>query len=377
MYYKEYKDTGMKFSALGMGCMRLPRISAESQEVDYEKAQEIIDYAYAHGINYYDTAYMYHNGDSERFIGQALKKYPRESYYLTDKMPVWMAESRADVERIFEDQFARTGVDYFDFYLMHSVQRGNWEKYKEYGVYEFLSEQKKKGRIRYLGFSFHDDPELLKEIVETYDFDFAQIQCNYVDWVNQDAKGQYEVLTSHHIPVIVMEPVRGGALANPGKEALELLKAARPQESAASWAIRFNISKPNVLVVLSGMSSIEQIIDNVKTVENFEPLTAEEEQLLEQAADAYRRKDVIPCTGCRYCMDCPFGLDIPKNFAIFNEFTKTENEKVFVAAMNELEEQQRATNCRACGKCATHCPQLIGIPDKMKMIAEKYKQYNR
>lgn len=378
MYQREFKDTGLNISLLGMGCMRLPRKDTETFDVDYEKAQEIIDYAYAHGINYYDTAYIYHGGDSEKFLGTALKKYPRDSFYLADKMPVWATKCKEDVPKIFEEQLERCGVEYFDFYLMHSVQQSNWDKYVEYGVYDYLLEQKKKGRIRYLGFSFHDSPEFLEKVVNTYKFDFAQIQCNYVDWDGaQDAKGQYEVLEKYGLPTIVMEPVRGGALAAPGEAVESMLKAARPDASIASWAIRFNVSKPNMMVVLSGMSNMEQVMDNVKTVTNFEPLTAEEEELIAKAGETYRTKDLVPCTGCRYCMDCPFGVEIPKNFAIFNDFVRSENRKAFVEAMDTLSEEQRATNCKACGRCATHCPQLITIPDKLKMIAEKYTQMKK
>ena len=378
MYQREYKNSGKMISLLGMGCMRLPKKSAESQDVDYEKAQEIIDYAYAHGINYYDTAYIYHGGDSERFLGEAMKKYPRESFYLADKMPIWACETKEDVAKIFEDQLAKCQTEYFDFYLMHSIQESNWQKYVDFGVYDYLKEQKEKGRIRQLGFSFHDSPAMMKTVLDTYEFDFAQIQCNYVDWDgNQDAKGQYELLTERGLPVIVMEPVRGGALANPGEAVESMLKAARPNESVASWAIRFNVSKPNMMVVLSGMSTMEQVIDNVKTVTDFEPLTAEEEILVAKAGETYRNKDLVPCTGCRYCMDCPFGVDIPKNFEIFNAFVNSEDRAAFVAAMDALDEEQRATNCQACGNCQTHCPQIIPIPDKLAIIAERYNQLKK
>ncbi len=378
MYKRQYKDTDMSISLLGMGCMRLPRKSQDSQDVDYEKAKELIDYAYNHGVNYYDTAYIYHGGDSERFLGEAMQKYPRESFYLADKMPAWALTCKEDVAKVFEEQLSRCKVEYFDFYLMHSVQQANWDKYVEYEVYDYLVEQKKLGRIRQLGFSFHDSPAFLEKVVSTYKFDFAQIQCNYVDWDGaQDAKGQYEVLEKNGLPVIVMEPVRGGALANPGEAVESMLKAARPDESVASWAIRFNVSKPNMMVVLSGMSTLEQVVDNVKTLTDFEPLSAAEEQLVAKAGEAYRTKDLVPCTGCRYCMDCPFGVDIPKNFTIFNDFVRSENAKAFVAAMDALEEKERATNCKACGRCATHCPQLIAIPDRLKNIAEKYERYKK
>lgn len=378
MYQREYKDSGNMISLLGMGCMRLPKKNSETHEVDYEKAQELIDYAYAHGVNYYDTAYIYHGGDSERFLGEALKKYPRDSFFLADKMPIWACETKEDVAKIFEEQLARCQTEYFDFYLMHSLQDSNWQKNVDFGVYEYLKEQKEKGRIRQLGFSFHDSPAVMKTILDTYQFDFAQIQCNYVDWDgNQDAKGQYDLLTERGLPVIVMEPVRGGALANPGAGIEEMFQAARPDMSVASWAIRFNVSKPNMMVVLSGMSTLEQVVDNVKTVTDFEPLTAEEEAMVAKAGEMYRTKDLVPCTGCRYCMDCPFGVDIPKNFEIFNAFVRSEDPKAFVDAMNALEEEQRATNCQACGTCQTHCPQLIGIPDKLAVIAEKYHQMNK
>ena len=195
MEMRQYKDTGLQVSLLGMGCMRLPKLDPEKDDIDYEKAQEIIDYAYAHGVNYFDTAYGYHGGGSETFVGQALSKYPRDSFLLATKMPVWAVKEKGDVERIFNEQLKKCRTDYFDFYLFHSQNAANFAKCQEFGVYEFLSEMKKQGKIRRLGFSFHDTPEVLRHICDTYEWDFAQIQLNYLDWERQDAKQQYEILT--------------------------------------------------------------------------------------------------------------------------------------------------------------------------------------
>ena len=316
MEMRQYRDTGVEVSLLGMGCMRLPKLDPEKPDIDYVKAQEIIDYAYSHGVNYFDTAYVYHGGQSESFIGQALKKYPRESYFLATKMPIWCVKKQEDVERIFNEQLQKCQVDYFDFYLFHAQDAGNFKKCQEFGVYEFLSRMKAEGKIRRLGFSFHDTPEVLRHICDTYDWDFAQIQLNYLDWEMQDARTQYQILADRGIPVVVMEPVRGGALASPCDAANILFREERPDKSVASWAIRFVASLPGVLTVLSGMSDMEQVRDNVDTMTNFEPLTERDREIIDAALEAYRKKDTVPCTGCRYCMDCPFGVDIPKMFAL-------------------------------------------------------------
>ncbi|HOV70209.1 MAG TPA: aldo/keto reductase, partial [Clostridia bacterium] len=304
MVYRTMKNTGLPVSLLGLGCMRLPRIDPGRDDIDYEKAQEIVDYAMANGINYFDTAHMYHGGGSEVFIGKAFEKYDRSTFCLATKMPVWMADAKKDVERIFNLQLERMKTDYIDFYLVHSVNKGNLARCKEFGVYEYLLKKKEEGIIKHLGFSFHDSPEVLEETCAAYDWDFAQLQLNYIDWVEQNAKLQYEILVKYGLPCIVMEPVRGGALASPCERANKLFLSARPDKSIASWAIRFAASLPNVLTVLSGMSNMEQIIDNVNTLNDFQPLTDDEQAIIEKAREEYRLRDAIPCTGCRYCMDC-------------------------------------------------------------------------
>ena len=369
MLTREYKNSGDMISVLGLGCMRLPKVEG-SEDIDRPKAQEIVDYAYSHGVNYFDTAYRYHAGDSELFVGEALQKYPRESFHLATKMPMWLVEKDEDVARIFEDQLSRCRTEYFDFYLCHALDKNAFQKVLDFHVYDYLKKQKEAGRIRRLGFSFHDSPEVLQQIVDAYQWDFAQIQLNYLDWELQDAKSQYEILTRHGIPVVVMEPVRGGALASPCPESVVIFEKAAPGKTPASWAIRFAASLPNVMTVLSGMSTMEQVQDNVATMTGFQPLSEEERQVVEAALEAYRKNKTIPCTGCRYCMDCPFGVDIPGVFKAYNTCAVGGGKERFRREYAALGDEHQAQNCRACGKCVSHCPQKIQIPERMKDIRE-------
>ena len=373
MYTREYKNTGDQISLLGLGCMRLPKVEG-SEKIDRAKAQEIVDYAYAHGVNYFDTAYRYHEGDSELFIGEALQKYPRESYHLATKMPMWMVNKPEDVATIFEDQLKRCRTEYFDFYLCHALNASTFERMKQFGAFEYLQKQKEAGRIRHLGFSFHDSPEVLRKIVAYGPWEFTQIQLNYLDWELQDAKGQYEVLTEAGLPVIVMEPVRGGALATLCPESDEIFRKARPDKSIASWAIRFAATLPNVMVVLSGMTTLDQVKDNVATMTDFEPLTDSDRKVVEEALEAYRKNKTIPCTGCRYCMDCPFGVDIPGVFRAYNKCSIGGNKNQLRTEIEALGEGHGPDSCRACGKCMTLCPQKIRIPERMAEIAAMIKE---
>ena len=373
MLKREYKNTGDQISVLGLGCMRLPKVEG-SEKIDRAEAQKIVDLAYERGVNYFDTAYRYHEGDSELFIGEALKKYPRESFHLATKMPMWMVKSPEDVKRIFEDQLSRCQVEYFDFYLCHAMNATYFETMKKHGVYEYLLEEKKAGRIRHLGFSFHDSPEVLRQIVEYGEWDFAQIKLNYLDWELQDAKSQYEILTEHGIPVVVMEPVRGGALASLCEESDRILKEARPDHSIASWAVRYVASLPNVMTVLSGMSTVQQVEDNTATMIDFEPLTDKDREVIAAALEAYRKNKTIPCTGCRYCMDCPFGVDIPGVFKAYNTFAIGGGKDRMRNEIAAFGEGHGPDQCKSCGKCMKLCPQKIQIPDRMKEIAELLAQ---
>jgi predicted aldo/keto reductase-like oxidoreductase len=331
--------------------------------------------AFEAGVNYFDTAWVYHEEQSEIFAGKILSKFPRDKYHLATKMPVWLLESGNDLERIFSEQLKKCRVDHFDFYLLHNIGGETYNMALKYGVYEFLRHKKEAGYIKYLGFSIHDGPELLANALEWGEWDFAQIQLNYIDWDTLDAKSQYKLIVGRGIPVVVMEPVRGGALANLGDEAAGILRAAGPNASQASWAVRYAASLPGVVTVLSGMTTLEQVEDNLKTMSAFKPLSGDERSALARVAASYRSSGTIPCTGCRYCMDCPSGVDIPRVFAIYNHFKTihTSNpvmgEIVFRNNYRTLSDEQKARNCVACGVCKSHCPQGIDIPEFMKEIS--------
>jgi predicted aldo/keto reductase-like oxidoreductase len=351
--------------------MRLPLIDNKPGQIDYPQAQKMIDRAFEMGVNYFDTAWPYHEKQSEVFVGEALSKYPRDRYFLASKMPTWetFASPREDMEKLFSEQLKKCRVDYFDFYLVHSLDTEHLENCRKYQMYEFLKEKKDEGKIRRLGFSFHANSELLEEIVTSYTWDFAQIQLNYLDWELLNARGLYEYLTREGLPVIVMEPVRGGALATLNDTAANLLKKANPQGSISSWAIRFAASLPNVMTVLSGMSTQEQVEDNLKTLSDFKPLDDGEYRVISEAVTAYRASGTIPCTGCRYCIDCPQGVAIPRIFSQYNLYQVEKNKGRFANNYRSLLEREKAHNCVTCGLCMTHCPQQIKIPDLLKDIA--------
>lgn len=364
---RKFKDT--EVSLLGLGTMRLPcktPIKRESNPlINYEKSQKLVDIAYENGVNYFDTAYMYHVGKSEKFIGTALKKYPRESYFLADKLPIWMCPKKSDMEKVFSNQLKRTGHDYFDFYLLHSLNKENFEKCEKFGAYEFVEKKREEGKVKNIGFSFHGTIEDLKVIVASHHWDFAQIQLNYLDWKNQQAQEQYNILTEAGIPVIIMEPVRGGKLADVSKDIEKMFKEAEPNKSVASWAIGFAATHSNVLTVLSGMNSEEQLYDNLNTLTDFKPFDDKKMQICFTAAGIMNKSDVIPCTGCDYCSDCPKEVKISSLFALYN------NAKTYEIDLKEAKEKyskikNNASQCIECGKCASHCPQGIEIPKLLK-----------
>jgi len=383
MIYKSYKGTDTKLSLLGMGCMRLPTIGDPGAPVDYDKAVEIIDYAYNHGVNYFDTAYIYHSGDSERFIGKALSKYPRDTWYLATKMPGFALKTKEDVERIFNDQLEKCGVEYFDFYLCHGMNELMYDTFTnpEIGVIPYLVKMKEEGKIKRLGFSAHAKPETLEKFIAQAEWDFAQIQLNYFDWDYQDAKGQYEVLTSHGIPVVVMEPCRGGRLADLCEESNAILKEANPDRSIASWAFRWLQSLDNVQVVLSGMSNMDQVIENVATFEEYNKLSDNELAALDKAVAAFLKKFTVPCTACRYCSECPRELDIPRILAAYNDIKITDNDFQRGGTVKKLlsADNTDPRECVNCGTCTRHCPQNIDTPQIMddfaKIIAAIPKEF--
>lgn len=354
-------------SLLGMGCMRLP-VDNQTGEIDEVLTEKMVDLAFEKGITYYDTAYPYHSGKSEIVIGKILKKYPRNQFCLADKLPIWECNSLEDVKNLFNEQLKKCQVEYFDFYLCHAMNKERYDIYKKWNVFEYLKGLRQEGKIRHLGFSFHDAPQNIIPIAEELNWDFAQIQMNYLDYEMQDAKQQYEALTQRGISVVVMEPVRGGLLANVCEPAQHLFKEKRPDRSIASWALRFVAAFPNVKVILSGMSNLEQVKDNIHTFEEYEPLTEEDKKCIDLAKKYILGNDFIPCTGCRYCMPCSFKVDIPKVFKIYNMYGIHKDLDKFKKDMESLEQTHLPKNCRRCKKCLKQCPQHIDIPTQLDKI---------
>ena len=372
MEKRKFRD--LDISLLGFGLMRLPRLPGgepgKMPDVDFDKASMLVEQAIKAGVNYFDTAYVY--GGSEAFAGQALSKYPRDSYYLATKIPPGMVKTEADFERIFAEQLARCQTDYFDFYLLHNLTQELKSPEENGGldIFALLEKKRAEGKIRWIGFSFHGAPKALRKLAVSYEWDFAQVQLNYVDMKATDAKTQYEILAENNIPVVIMEPLRGGALADLGVEANEMLKKARPESSLASWGIRFAASLPSVLTVLSGMNEKEQMYDNIATIAAFEPVTDEEKALLEEVSIVYGKSGVIACTGCRYCAPCPEGVDIARVFSIYNHYLVVKSRIPFTNSYNSLEETEKASSCIQCGQCVDKCPQHLDIPSFMKEIAD-------
>ena len=373
MQYKKFKSSA-KLSILGMGAMRLPVVGGDQGNIDYEKAKAIIDRAYQGGVNYYDTAYIYHNGKSEEFLGKALAEYPRESYYVADKFNL---QAEPDYKKQFPEQLSRLNMEYIDFYLIHGIQDAWMDQFLECGALRYFDELKKQGKIRNLGFSFHASPDSLRKLLKIYPWDFVQIQLNYLDWYYGDAKELYEILEEAEIPIMIMEPVRGGKLANLTPEAEAILKEADPEASIASWALRFVMSRPQVLVVLSGMSNLEQMEDNLHIFSETACLTEEEEALVKKAADEFRSKVGVGCTACRYCTpNCPIGLDIPKILSLYND-VKLVNEEWRATFADAMPEGKRPEDCIGCGACTGHCPQSLDVPAVMKEMAEIRKKFQK
>ena len=370
MIFSEFQNE--KLSLLGFGAMRLPCLADGS--IDEQQVAEMTRMAMDAGVNYFDTAYPYHGGQSERVMGRVLSKYPRDSYKLATKYPGHqILSSGYNPAEIFEEQLQKCGVDYFDFYLLHNVNEKSMEVYMDpqWGIVDYFKEQKRLGRIRHLGFSSHAQVEGLEKFLDYCggDMEFCQIQLNYMDWTLQKARQKYELLTARGIPVWVMEPVRGGKLASLSQADSAKLKALRPEATDASWGFRFLQGLPNVKMILSGMSNLEQMKDNLSTFAQREPLNESETEMMLSIAQGMM--DLVPCTACRYCCEgCPKGLDIPALLSVYNELrvSSTVNAAMRVEF---LPEEKKPTACIACGKCARSCPQNIDIPAALKALSEK------
>ena len=368
MKYRTFKED--RISALAMGNMRLPVIDGDDSRIDEQKTAEMFKKAFDSGINYFDTAWGYHNGNSETVVGSILSAYPRKSYYLATKFPGYDLGNMGHAEEIFEKQLGKLKADYFDYYLFHNVCEMNIDAYlddKKYGTYSYLMEQKKIGRIRHLGFSAHGDVKTIERFLEAYgkDMEFCQLQLNWLDWKFQHADEKVALLKKWNIPVWVMEPVRGGKLVNLPENYKAELQAMHPDWSIASWSFRYLLGIPEVTTVLSGMTSMEQLEDNIATFDCGEALGEEEKALLYRIADDMTSVGSVPCTACRYCTShCPMELDIPKLIALYNEhkFTKTF---AFIApmAVGALPDDKKPSACIGCRSCESVCPQQIPIPD--------------
>ena len=374
MIYRDFQD--VKLSALGMGAMRLPVVDGDDSKIDEAAAFAMVDEAMAWGVNYYDTAWGYHNGNSELVMGKALARHPREKFYLATKFPGYDLSNMGKVEEIFEKQLEKCQVEYFDFYLFHNVCEMNIDAYLDpkYGTYDYLLAPKKNGRIRHLGFSAHGDYDVMKRFLEAYgkDMEFCQIQLNYLDWDFQDAKRKVELLNQWNIPVWVMEPLRGGKLASLAPEDEAKLKALRPDEGIPAWAFRYLQSIPSVVVTLSGMSNMEQMKENIATFETDKPVNETELETLHAIAQGMVKKIVLPCTACHYCTShCPQGLDIPNLLSLYNEHCFTQGGFIAPMALSAIPADKQPSACIGCRSCEAVCPQGIKISEAMADFTAK------
>lgn len=378
MLYKKFQDE--ELSVFAMGCMRLPVIDGDDANINEQAAAEMVAYAIEHGVTYFDTAWGYHGGNSECVVGKILARYPRESFNLASKFPGYDLANMGKTEEIFEEQLRKCGVDYFDFYLVHNVCEMNIEQYlddAQYGTLSYLIEQKKRGRIRHLGFSAHGTAETICRFLEAYGqhMEFCQLQLNYFDYTFQDTKGKMAVAQEWGLPIWVMEPLRGGSLFKLSAEEEAKLRALHPDWSAVEWALRWLQAQPEVTCILCGSSTLEQISQNIALLSEEKPLGEQDFPALQEIVDARVKENVQPCTKCRYCVShCPIGIDIPWMLELYNEHKLSGGGFIAPMALAAVEEGKKPADCIACGACAAVCPQQIDIPgvlaDFTKLLAE-------
>lgn len=367
MNYRKLDNLDISPSLLGFGCMRFP--TTEEGKINEYEAQKMLDAAMAAGVTYYDTAWPYHNGDSEPFVGRALKKYDRESFYLATKLPMWLVKSVEDAENYLNQQLERLQTDHIDFYLLHGLNAGSWKTVKELDLAAWGEKKQLEGKIRYLGFSFHDTYEVFEEIVNYREWDFCQIQYNYMDTADGPGERGYKLAEQKGLPLVIMEPIKGGSLAALPADINKKFLASDAKGSTASWALRWVATHPGVKVILSGMSSMEQLQDNLKTFGDFAPLTDDQMTLVADVAESIRARVKNDCTGCRYCMPCPAGVDIPKNFSIWNRHAMYgNNEGARKEYFERMDVLARADRCVKCGKCEEACPQHLPIREHLQLV---------
>ncbi|MCQ2426875.1 MAG: aldo/keto reductase [Clostridia bacterium] len=368
---------------LGFGLMRLPIIGDDRTNIDIEAFKKMADAFIAAGGTYFDTAYVYHGGKSEVAFREAVvKRYPRDAFTVTDKLPLWAFEDEETMEKLFNEQLERCGVDHFDYYWLHAIGDGSYEKVQRLHCFDFIAKKKAEGKTKHIGFSCHCSPATLERILTDHpEVEYVQLQINYIDWNdNNVCSGEiYDIATRHGKPVIVMEPVKGGALANVPAEAASLMNAKNPGMSAASWAIRYVASLENVYMVLSGMSNQAQTDDNIGYMKDFRPLDDEEQDIIRKSADIIRAQLAIPCTGCRYCIteqECPVEIRIPDLFDAYNKRKNYSLSRSDSAALYEklTDGAGKAGDCLECGGCEGHCPQNLGIRELLKNVAASFEK---
>lgn len=367
---RKYKD--IEVPLLALGCMRLPMTG---DEVDQQELDRMVEYCMQHGANYFDTAYMYVDEKSEIAIGKSLKKYKRDDFMLADKSPIYKMKTREDVRKIFEEQLEKCQVDYFDFYMAHNINQNTYDTYKNVEMYDELVKLKKEGKIKYLGFSFHGTPEILKEVVADKKWDFAQLQINYLDWDVVKAHEQYDIVQAKGIPVTVMEPLRGGGLVNLSDKALAKLKETYPDTTPAAFGLRWAASRDNVVTVLSGMSNLQQVKENIQTFIDYKDMDANEEKTADEIAKIIQSQGEINCTACKYCLEvCPRGINIPAIFALYNQLKTTDNKMLFKIYYESLADNEKADKCIDCNLCNKNCPQALDIPKLLSKINDEYNK---
>ncbi len=367
MEKRRLEKLGIETSLLGFGCMRFP-VTADGR-IDEPLAERMMDRAIAAGVNYIDTAYPYHGGESETFVGKVLKKYDRSSFYLATKLPCWKVEEVEDIDAIFQEQLKKLQVDYIDFYLVHALNKNRFKKIVQIGGIERLEKLKEEGKIKYLGFSFHDDYDVFEEILCYRDWDFCQIQLNYMDVNEQAGMRGYKLTEERNVPLVVMEPVKGGSLAAFADDITGMFRDLDESASVASFALRWVGTLPNVKVILSGMSTMEQVEDNLKTFASFQPLSERESSTIDRIVKLINSRVQNGCTGCRYCMPCPAGVDIPGNFRVWNTYHMYQNYNMVKGNWERgLGSEKQAKNCVKCGKCEQVCPQKLHIREDLEKV---------
>lgn len=357
---------------LGFGCMRLPM---KGDEVDMNELEKMVEYAMQHGANYFDTAYMYVDGKSEIAMGKVLKNYNRKDIIIADKSPAMYMKSKDDVKRIFEEQLKKCQTDYFDFYMVHNINKNTIDNYRNFEMYKQLDDFRRQGLVKYVGFSFHGTPDMLREVAPEHPWDFAQLQINYLDWDVVKAHEQYDIVQAQKIPVTVMEPLRGGGLVNLSDKAMAKLKEHYPDTTPAAFGLRWAASRANVVTVLSGMSNLQQMKENIETFIHYKDMTEEEIKVADEVAKIIQSQGEINCTACRYCMEvCPRGINIPAAFALYNQYKVTGNKMLFSIYYDTLADAEKPDKCIKCGLCNKNCPQSLEIPTLLAKIEDTYKQ---